>query len=157
LQKVTTYNADSTTSTNSSINWRCVGWGALGSGALWWTCEERDWDLCGSDHNDDTPTRMEEDSDIRLKRDITHITTLDNGLKLYSFKYLWEDTTNVGVMAQDLLEDESYRDAVVTKKSGFYAVKYSFLGLRMTRPKEWNRNPNTIFISYTKAFYPVNM
>jgi len=63
---------------------------------------------------------MEEDSDIRLKRDITHITTLDNGLKLYSFKYLWEDTTYVGVMAQDLLEDESYRDAVVTKKPGFF-------------------------------------
>jgi len=156
LQKVTTYNADGTTSTQSNINWKYVGWGALGFGALWWTCEERDRDLCGGDHDDEAPPLVEV-SDIRLKRDITHITTLDNGLKLYSFKYLWEDTTYVGVMAQDLLEDESYRDAVVTKKSGFYAVKYNLLGLRMTTLEEWNRNPNTIYISYAKASYLVNM
>jgi len=94
---------------------------------------------------------------MRLKRDITYITTLDNGLKLYSFKYLWEDKTYVGVMAQDLLEDGSYRDAVVTNKSGFYAVKYSLLGLKMVTLEEWNRDPNTIIISHAKAYYPVSM
>ncbi len=54
LQKITRYNADGTTSTHSSINWKYVGIGALAFGGLWWVCEERDWDLCGGDHDNDS-------------------------------------------------------------------------------------------------------
>ena len=60
MEKVVTYNADGTTSTQSGINWKYVGWGALGFGALWWTCEEKDWDLCGGDRKDDPPPVVEE-------------------------------------------------------------------------------------------------
>lgn len=76
-------------------------------------------------------------SDIRLKRDIKLLATLDGGIKIYSFKYLWSDITFVGVMAQDLLENSQWKDAVVTMNNGFYAVNYSMLGLQMTTQEQW--------------------
>jgi hypothetical protein len=92
-------------------------------------------------------------SDKRLKKDIQYLTTLSNGIKLYSFKYISEDNAYVGVMAQDLLEDKSYRDAVVTNEFGFYAIKYDLLGLKMVTLEEWKLNPNAIFINYVKASF----
>lgn len=76
-------------------------------------------------------------SDRRLKRDIAHLATLANGIRLYSFKYLWSDQVHVGAMAQDLLADEKFRDAVVLQPSGFYAVDYARLGLTMTKLDTW--------------------
>jgi hypothetical protein len=76
-------------------------------------------------------------SDIRLKRDIRLLTTRENGLKIYSFKYLWSDTEYVGVMAQDLLLNAAWRDAVVTSPNGYYAVDYTKLGLKMTTLEDW--------------------
>jgi hypothetical protein len=70
-------------------------------------------------------------SDQRLKRDIQQLTTMPNGIKLYSFKYLWSDDLYVGVMAQDLLSDPQWKDAVITSNTGFYSVDYSKLGTRM--------------------------
>ena len=69
--------------------------------------------------------------------DIHLLATLDSGNKIYSFKYLWSDTNNVGVMAQDLLANPRWRDAVITLSSGFYAVDYSAIGLHMTTLKAW--------------------
>ena len=31
-------------------------------------------------------------SDVRLKRDVQQIATIDNGLKLYRFRYRWSST-----------------------------------------------------------------
>ncbi len=84
-------------------------------------------------------------SDIRLKRDIANLVTLENGIKLYSFRYLWDDTVYVGVMAQDLLAHESYRDAVTMTQAGFYVVHYEMLGLRMITLNEWNLNQDSIY------------
>ena len=81
--------------------------------------------------------QIEFGSDIRLKRDIRHLATLDNGIKIYRFRYLWSDETHVGVMAQDLLADPAFSDAVVTMRSGFYGVVYAKLGLRMTTWSHW--------------------
>jgi hypothetical protein len=76
-------------------------------------------------------------SDIRLKQNVHLLATLENGLKIYSFKYLWDDATYVGVMAQDLLANPAWRDAVVTLPNGFYAVDYAMLGLRMATLEAW--------------------
>lgn len=70
-------------------------------------------------------------SDQRLKRDIQQLTTMPNGIKLYSFKYLWSDDLYVGVMAQDLLNNPQWKDAVITSNTGFYSVDYSKLGTQM--------------------------
>ena len=70
-------------------------------------------------------------SDRRLKRDITALGQLADGTKLYSFKYLWSETTHVGVMAQDLLGDPDRADAVVTLPNGYLGVDYGRLGLNM--------------------------
>ena len=78
-------------------------------------------------------------SDRRLKREIVHLATLDNGIRLYRFKYLWSDQVHVGVMAQDLLADETFRQAVVMMPEGFYAVNYAMLGLTMTTLEEWEQ------------------
>ena len=76
-------------------------------------------------------------SDARLKRGIEHLVTLENGIRLYSFRYLWDDKAYVGVMAQDLLENQAWRDAVSLTPSGYYLVDYGALGLRMMTLEHW--------------------
>ena len=67
-----------------------------------------------------------------LKRSIHLLASLHSGIKIYAFKYLWSDVVYVGVMAQDLLKNPTWKDAVITKDNGFYAVNYAMLGLKMT-------------------------
>jgi polysaccharide export outer membrane protein len=74
-------------------------------------------------------------SDIRLKRDITKLTQLDNGLSLYRFRYLWSDTFYVGVMAQEV--ERVVPDAVVRGSDGYLRVNYARLGLRFMTWDEW--------------------
>ena len=77
-------------------------------------------------------------SDRRLKRDIVHLATLSDGIKLYSFRYLDSETLYVGVMAQDLLEDPRFRHTVLTGADGFYLVDYDALELTMVTLDVWN-------------------
>lgn len=77
------------------------------------------------------PTSVGTVSDQRLKRDIHQLTTMPNGIKLYSFKYLWSDDAYVGVMAQDLLSNPQWKDAVITSNTGYYSVDYNKLGIQM--------------------------
>ena len=107
--------------------------------------------LLDDDDDDDTPAPPPAASDMRLKRDIVELVALESGIKLYSFRYLWEDTVYVGVMAQDLLEHESYKDAVVMQQSGFYAVHYEKLGLKMITLTEWQLDQGNIYANYELA------
>ena len=75
------------------------------------------------------------DSDIRLKRDVAEVGALPNGLKLYSFRYLTDDTVHVGVMAQDVLG--VVPEAVRLADDGYYRVDYGKLGTRMMTLEEW--------------------
>jgi hypothetical protein len=74
-------------------------------------------------------------SDIRLKRDITQLAFLDNGIKLYSFRYFWSDQVYVGVMAQQVAA--IVPEAVVMEPNGYLAVYYDRLGLKMQTLAEW--------------------
>lgn len=78
-------------------------------------------------------------SDRRLKRSIHLLARLHSGMKIYAFKYLWSDVVYVGVMAQDLLQNPTWKDAVITKANGFYAVNYAMLGLKMTTLAKWEK------------------
>jgi hypothetical protein len=80
------------------------------------------------------------ESDIRLKHDIHELGVLDNGLKIYSFKYKSRDGDFVGVMAQDLLSDQRWSKAVVQREDGHYLVNYGALGIRMTTLEDWNKS-----------------
>jgi len=62
-------------------------------------------------------------SDIRLKKDIEHLFTMDNGVPIYSFKYQWSDDTNIGTMAQDI--EGIIPDAVSMNSEGYKMVDYS--------------------------------
>ena len=76
-------------------------------------------------------------SDIRLKRDVTLVGRLDDGLGLYRFRYLWSDTIYVGVMAQEVAlihPNAVVRDALDT----YLRVDYGRLGMRLMTPPEWN-------------------
>jgi len=75
-------------------------------------------------------------SDLRLKRDVRPVDTLPNGLQLYSFRYWNDDRTFVGVMAQDLLEDERFRHAVMEDENGYYMVNLSKIGLGIAGSRE---------------------
>jgi hypothetical protein len=68
-------------------------------------------------------------SDARLKRDIVYAMTLQNGIRLYSFRYWNDERRFVGLIAQDLLADARFRDAVKTDASGYYVVDLKALGL----------------------------
>src|SRR5687768_32792 len=61
-------------------------------------------------------------SDIRLKRDIEQIGEAMNGLPVYLFRYLWDETLQVGFMAHEVAE--LHPDAV-HEIGGFMAVDYA--------------------------------
>lgn len=64
-------------------------------------------------------------SDRRLKRDIVRVGTMDSGLPVYEFRYVWGRKRHVGVMAQDVLK--AGIDAVVRHWTGFLMVDYGKL------------------------------
>ena len=74
-------------------------------------------------------------SDNRLKRDITLVARLENGIGLYSYRYVWSDEIYVGVMAQEVAG--IVPDAVVVGANGTYQVNYDRLGLRLMTWDEW--------------------
>jgi hypothetical protein len=76
-------------------------------------------------------------ADRRMKADVVELATLDNGLKVYSFRYLWEDQVRVGVVAQDLLERDDLKKHVLTLANGLLGVDYKALGLRVATLQEW--------------------
>jgi len=76
-------------------------------------------------------------SDARLKRDITLVARLDDGLGLYRYRYLWSDTIYVGVMAQEVAL--IHPDAIVRSNLDDYLrVDYSRLGLKLMTLPEWD-------------------
>lgn len=77
-------------------------------------------------------------SDAWLKRDITQLAMLNNGIALYRFRYFWSDQVYVGVMAQQVAQIEP--DAVVRHPDGFLYVNYDRLGLKMQTWEEWQAN-----------------
>ncbi len=82
-------------------------------------------------------------SDVRVKRDITPIAKLENGLRLYRYRYAWSDTLYVGVMAQEVLEVAPH--AVSRGADGYLRVNYARLGLRMQLWEEWiASHPNAV-------------
>jgi hypothetical protein len=74
-------------------------------------------------------------SDIRLKRDIAQVGEVDHGINLYRYRYLWSDTTYVGVMAQEVAE--VVPEAVLRGADGYLRVDYARLGLRLQTWDQW--------------------
>lgn len=64
-------------------------------------------------------------SDRRLKRDIVRVGTMENGLPVYEYRYVWGRKRHVGVMAQDVLA--AGIEAVKRHWSGFLMVDYGAL------------------------------
>lgn len=69
-----------------------------------------------------TGAQMARMSDRRLKTDIRRVGKLDNGLDVFSYRYVWGGPTQIGVMAQDV--ERQNPDAVFTHESGFKMVDY---------------------------------
>jgi hypothetical protein len=93
-----------------------------------------------STSKDKTTCEILEPSDIRLKHDIHELAVLESGLKIYSFKYKSREGDFVGVMAQELLANPTWSNAVVQREDGHYLVNYGALGIRMTTLENWNQN-----------------
>ena len=74
-------------------------------------------------------------SDVRLKKDITLIGKLLNGLNLYKYRYLWSDIFYVGVMAQEVAN--IIPDAVVYDNSGYMKVNYDKVGTPFMTWSQW--------------------
>ncbi len=66
-------------------------------------------------------------SDSRLKEDIVKIGEI-GGINIYKFKYKYDKSkTNIGVIAQELLNTEYANAVSVDSKTGFYVVDYNIL------------------------------
>jgi hypothetical protein len=74
-------------------------------------------------------------SDVRLKSDIVLLARFENGIGLYRYRYLWDDTLYVGVMAQEVMA--IVPQAVGLDDNGYLRVDYGYLGLRFTTWDEW--------------------
>lgn len=61
-------------------------------------------------------------SDRRVKRDIKRVGTADNGLPIYSYRYIWGGPVQIGVMAQDVAE---VNPGAVADLGGFLGVDYA--------------------------------
>lgn len=61
-------------------------------------------------------------SDRRLKTDIERVGEMQSGLALYRFKYIWDETYRVGVMADEA--EKMFPDAVTSDVNGFKKVNY---------------------------------
>ncbi len=77
-------------------------------------------------------------SDIRLKRDITLLGRLDDGLGFYRFSYGGSDRLYVGVMAQEV--QQVMPRAVVQGRDGYLRVYYGQLGLTFETYDNWLRS-----------------
>jgi hypothetical protein len=76
-------------------------------------------------------------SDVRLKRDIVQIGQLAGGHSIYRYRYLWDDTFYVGVLAQEIAE--TVPEAIVRGGDGYLWVDYGRLGLELMTWEEWLR------------------
>lgn len=63
-------------------------------------------------------------SDRRLKRDIKRVGTLDNGLGVYSYRYVWGGPTTIGVMADEVRKVKPH---AVFRVGDYDAVNYGEL------------------------------
>jgi len=62
-------------------------------------------------------------SDRRLKRDISRIGTLKNGLPVYLFRYKWSEGLRVGLMADEV--ERVHPEAVIEGPLGYKMVNYA--------------------------------
>jgi hypothetical protein len=76
-------------------------------------------------------------SDIRLKQDLAVVGRTADGLRLYRYRYIGEDTVYVGVMAQEVAERRP--DAVARGEDGYLQIDYGKLGLQFLTFEEWTR------------------
>lgn len=65
-------------------------------------------------------------SDERLKEDVKRIGKTDDGLGVYTYKYLGDDKTQMGVMAQEVAKKKP--EALGPTIGGFHTVRYGLLG-----------------------------
>lgn len=63
--------------------------------------------------------------DARLKRDVSLLSELPNGLRLYAFRYLWSDDWHTGFLAQEV--QAIYPAAVKEDASGFLRLDLGIL------------------------------
>ena len=67
-------------------------------------------------------------SDLRLKQELTAVAELPNGLKLHSWRYLGGTRRFTGAIAQELLADARFAEAVLAGPDGLLRVDYGRLG-----------------------------
>ena len=64
-------------------------------------------------------------SDKRLKKDISHVFTLPNKIKIYKYRFIGSDRMELGVLAQEV--QEVMPNAVAVDSNGFLRVNYDMV------------------------------
>ncbi|MGB3864532.1 MAG: caspase family protein [Xanthobacteraceae bacterium] len=74
-------------------------------------------------------------SDARLKTDIVPLVRTRGGFQLYRYRYIGDDTSYVGVMAQDIARQVPA--AVSIAEDGYWQVDYGLLGIEFLAYRDW--------------------
>jgi hypothetical protein len=75
-------------------------------------------------------------SDMRLKEDVRLVEQLENGIKLYAYRYVGDDRIFVGVNATEIQADSRFAAAIRDTGKGYLAVDYRALGLQVVNERE---------------------
>jgi hypothetical protein len=79
-------------------------------------------------------------ADSRLTTAMAPVGKLDNGLPVYSFRYVWDDQSWVGLLADDLQKRADTNSAVLILPNGLHGIDYKALGLRLATLEDWQRD-----------------
>ena len=75
-------------------------------------------------------------SDRDLKRDVRAVGALENGLTLYAFRYIDDERTFIGLMADEVAADPRFAHAVIESYDGYQSIDYSRLNLTLVNGAE---------------------
>lgn len=88
-------------------------------------------------------------SEERIKHNINKLSTLENGLNVYSFQYKSEPTTYVGFLAHELAQNNKFKEFVIHMGDGHYAIHYEKLGFQPITLKSWQQAGMSAFKTST--------
>lgn len=78
-------------------------------------------------------------SEEKIKRNVSKLATLKTGISIYSYQYQNDETTYVGLMANDLAKNKLFKPYVIHMGEGHYAINYEKLGLYPITFDTWEK------------------
>lgn len=76
----------------------------------------------------------------RTRRNIKKLETLGSGITIYSYQFINDNTTYVGLLASDLVKHKLFKAYVVYMGEGSYMINYEKLGFQMVTMETFEKH-----------------